>query len=68
MRRREDRAITKHTLNLYAGDYPRLMALYGTRVGAAKIIRDIVRAHIRKIEENAQQKLPPDTVEEYVDV
>jgi len=58
MRRREDRAITKHTLNLYAGDYAKLQALYSTRVGGAKIIRDIVHAHIRKIEEDAAQKVP----------
>lgn len=58
MRRREDRAISKHTLNLYAGDYARLQTLYSTRVGAAKIIRDIVHAHIRKIEEDAAQKIP----------
>jgi hypothetical protein len=58
MRRREDRSIVKHTLNLYAGDYAKLQALYSTRVGAAKIIRDIVHAHIRLIEENAQQKIP----------
>lgn len=57
-RRREDRMMTKHTLNLYQGDYDRLQQLYGTRVGAAKIIRDIVRAHIRLIEESAAQKLP----------
>ena len=55
MRRREDHPIRKHTLNLYDGDYERLQALYSTRVGAAKIIRDIVRAHIRKIEEQAAQ-------------
>ena len=58
MRRREDRAISKHTLNLYAGDYARLQALYSSRVGAAKIIRDIIHAHIRKIEEDAAQKIP----------
>jgi hypothetical protein len=58
MRRREDREITKHTLNLYAGDYAKLQNLYSTRIGAAKIIRDIVHAHIRKIEEDAAQKLP----------
>lgn len=57
-RRREDRAITKHTLNLYDGDYRRLQDLYGSRVGAAKIIRDIIRAHIRLVEENAAQKFP----------
>lgn len=58
MRRREDRDITKHTLNLYSGDYAKLQGLYSTRVGAAKIIRDIIHAHIRKIEEEAQQRLP----------
>jgi aspartate/tyrosine/aromatic aminotransferase len=57
MRRREDRAITKHTLNLYAGDYAKLQSLYGSRVGAAKIIRDVMHAHIRKIEEDAAQKV-----------
>jgi hypothetical protein len=57
MTHREDRAISKHTLNLYAGDYAKLQALYSTRVGAAKIIRDIIHAHIRKIEEDAAQKI-----------
>lgn len=57
MRRREDRAIAKHTLNLYAGDYAKLQTLYSSRVGAAKIIRDIIHAHIRKIEEDAAQKI-----------
>ena len=56
MRRREDHPISKHTLNLYAGDYAKLQLLYSTRVGAAKIIRDIIRAHIRKIEESAAQR------------
>jgi hypothetical protein len=58
MRRREDRAISKHTLNLYAGDYDRLRTLYSARVGAAKIIRDLVHWHIRKIEEDAAQRIP----------
>jgi hypothetical protein len=58
MKRREDRAISKHTLNLYAGDYAKLQALYTNRIGAAKIIRDIIHAHIRSIEENAAQRLP----------
>jgi len=58
MRRREDRPIQKHTLNLYTGDYEKLQALYPTRIGAAKIIRDIIHAHIRLIEEGAAQKVP----------
>lgn len=55
MRRREDRAISKHTLNLYAGDYERLQGLYPPRIGAAKVIRDLIHVHIRKIEEEAAQ-------------
>jgi hypothetical protein len=43
-------------MNLYAGDYARLQALYPTRIGAAKIVRDIIHAHIRKVEENAAQR------------
>jgi len=58
MRRREERAITKHTLNLYTGDYMKLQSLYPARIGAAKIIRDLIHAHIRKIEEDAAQRLP----------
>jgi hypothetical protein len=58
MRKREDKPIVKHTLNLYAGDYAKLQALYSSRVGAAKIIRDIIHAHIRKIEEDAAQRVP----------
>lgn len=60
MKRREDHPIQKHTLNLYMGDYEKLQTLYSTRVGAAKIIRDIIRAHIRRVEERAaQQGLKP---------
>jgi aspartate/tyrosine/aromatic aminotransferase len=58
MRRREDFELSKHTINLYAGDYSKLMALYSTRVGAAKVIRDLVHAHLRKIEEEAAQRVP----------
>ena len=58
MRRREDRSMTKHTMNLYAGDFNKLQDLYSARVGAGKIIRDIIHAHIRKIEEDAAQKVP----------
>ena len=57
MKRREDHPISKHTLNLYQGDYEELQALYSTRIGAAKIIRDLVRAHIKKVKENAAQRM-----------
>ena len=56
MRRREDRAISKHTLNLFAGDYEWLQSHYSSRIGAAKVIRDLVHAHRRRIEERAAQR------------
>lgn len=54
--RREERLITKHTINLYKGDYAKLQTLYSSRVTAGKVIRDIVHAYLRKIEEDAGQK------------
>lgn len=56
MRKREVRPIRKHTINLYEGDYEKLQGLYPTKIGAGKIIRDLIHAHIRKIEENATQR------------
>lgn len=55
MRRREDKAITKHTLNLYQGDYQFLQVHYGSRIGAAKIIRDLVHIHVKKVRSKAEQ-------------
>jgi hypothetical protein len=57
MRRREDFAISKHTLNLYSGDYEELQRLYGTRIGAAKVIRSLVRDHLKEIREVAARRL-----------
>lgn len=57
MRRREDKAIEKHTINLFAGDYEKLQAIYGLRIGAAKIIRQLVNSHIKRIENNAEQQV-----------
>ena len=64
MRRREDKAINKHTLNLYAGDYEKLQAIYGTRIGAAKIIRDMIHNHIKRIENEAEQKVNMNLVDD----
>jgi len=58
MRKREDHPISKHTLNLYAGDYDKLQRFYGARIGAAKIIRDIIHAHVKRVEANAAQRVP----------
>jgi ribonuclease PH len=46
MRRKEDRPLQKVTLNLFAGDYNQMQALY-PRAGAGKIIRELVRRHLR---------------------
>lgn len=62
-RLREDRAISKHTLNLYSGDYQFLQNHYGTHVGAAKVIRDLVNMHVKKIRAKAEQALSPLVIE-----
>lgn len=58
MRRKEEESLRKHTLNLYEGDFDKLTSFY-PKVGAAVIIRNLVRAHIMKVETNAAQNLPP---------
>lgn len=55
MKRKEDLPITKHTLNLYAGQLDRLQELH-PRLGAAKVIRELVKDHIRAVEEGLAQK------------
>lgn len=42
--------LQKHTLNLFPGDYARLQDLYPD-LGAATIIRRVVRAFVNQIEE-----------------
>lgn len=49
MRRKEDQPIKKVTLNLYDGDFEFLQDTY-RETGAAKIVRELVRAHRRRIE------------------
>lgn len=58
MRRSESRPLSKHTLNLYAGQYDRLQELY-PRLGAAMVIRTVIEDHLRSIAESAAQKLEP---------
>ena len=64
MRRREDFAIRRHTLNLFDGDFERLQDIHGTRVGASKVIRDLVRAHLREIDRLAQREVTVRSSEE----
>lgn len=58
MKRREDRPITKHTLNLYAGQLDKLQELH-PRLGAAKVIRTLIEDHIRSVAEGAAQRFDP---------
>lgn len=56
MRRKEDFPIVKHTINLYSGDFQWLQHQHG-RVGAGKVIRELVRAHRRRAEARASQRI-----------
>lgn len=54
MRRKEDQPLQKVTLNLIEGDFAKLQEIY-PRLGAGKVVRTLVHAHVRRIEETAQQ-------------
>ena len=58
MRRREDFELEKKTMNFIKGDYGKIQVWAGSRIGAAKVIRDVIHAYVRKIEEDAAQKVP----------
>lgn len=49
MSKDDEDGLSKHTLNLYPGDYEKLRELYPD-VGAAAVIRRIVRRYIEQIE------------------
>lgn len=46
----KDENLTKHTMNLFAGDYAKLQQYYPD-IGAATIIRRVIRAFVNQIEE-----------------
>lgn len=54
-RRVEDEPIEKVTLNLFKGDKDRLTELHG-KLGYGKVIRELVRGHIRRVEAKAQEQ------------
>lgn len=58
MKRKEDKPMTKHTLNLYEGQMERLQELH-PRLGAAKVIRTLVDDHIRAADERFAQGAHP---------
>lgn len=64
MKRKEDRPISKHTLNLYEGQLDKLQELH-PRLGAAKVIRTLVDDHIRSVAEGLNQiadPIPPSNI------
>jgi hypothetical protein len=56
MRRKENYPLQKVTLNLRAGDFERLRNLHG-RLGAGKVVRELVMGHIKRVEEAVGQKI-----------
>lgn len=56
-RRQETDPLQKVTMNLYDGDFARLSELYPS-LGAGKIVRELVRAHLTKIEVAARIEEP----------
>lgn len=58
MRKKEDRPLTKHTMNLFEGDFDRLRQLHG-RLGAGKVIRELIQGHIRRVENTVEQNAKP---------
>lgn len=58
MKRKLDRPITKHTLNLYKDQVEKLQELH-PRLGAAAVIRVLVDDHIRGVAENTARHFEP---------
>lgn len=54
--RRSKEPLQKVTINLFVGDFQRLGELYPL-VGATNVIRELVRTHLRKIDEQVHQKV-----------
>lgn len=48
--------LTKHTLNLFNGDYEKLQELYPD-VGASPVIRRIVRKYLESIENKPNEEV-----------
>lgn len=54
MRRKSQHPLKKHTTNLYEGDMETLRTLH-PELGAGMVLREVVRAYIRKIQEQHAQ-------------
>jgi hypothetical protein len=53
MPKTETEAVEPKLIRLFAGDFERLASLY-PHVSTAKVIRNLVRAHILKVEDRAR--------------
>ena len=50
---RDKEELTKHTLNIYAGDYAKI-ASWWPEIGAAAVIRRIIRQFVEKVEADGE--------------
>lgn len=57
MKRKSDKPLTKHTLNLYEGQAEKLQTLH-PRLGAAFVIRKLIDKHIADVEGQAASVAP----------
>lgn len=57
MKRKEDKPLTKHTLNLFEGQVEKLQTLH-PRLGSAKVIRILIDKHIETTETAAATAVP----------
>ncbi len=57
MKRKADKPLTKHTLNLYEGQVEKLQTLH-PRLGSAAVIRLLIDKHITLAEAAAAEAVP----------
>lgn len=57
MKRKAEKPLTKHTLNLFEGQCESLQRLH-PRLGAAAVIRKLIDIHIEKAEALAAEAVP----------
>jgi len=62
MKRKEEKPLTKHTLNLYQGQAEKLQELH-PRLGAAYVIRKLVDRHIAEAEKLATAMVPEPSID-----
>jgi len=55
-RKKEEFPIEKVTLNLFQGDFAKLRELHGDRLGASRVVRTLVRAHLNAVSAKVEQR------------